>query len=177
MGFASARSKLANLLIKAGYDKAKSLRAVKYPYVESIQLGHIKSDTERNDGITIKSVRTYEYAESEFGTTDQDGFSYVNDLEYNMLGLKRQAKCHLDITIPAENATDDDEENDSVAWKSPTLKARLKYRHPYPENTVIDSVKAMGFEQEGTASSSGEYGHQQGIIPLPQGGWLEVELI
>lgn len=170
MSYAEARTKLANLLIKAGYDKAKSLRAVRYPYVSSLQLTHnIYYWDDRH-----KSIRSYQIAE-EFHETSETGFAQVGDKEYDMLGEITSVKAVIRIT---QETVDDWIESYGFGayWYSYALKANIKYQHGYPRNNIQDSTRSIGNPQFGIAYSAGDYGEQKGYIPLPMGGWEKVEL-
>tara|TARA_X000001036_G_C20394768_1_gene690147 strand:+ start:110 stop:658 length:549 start_codon:yes stop_codon:yes gene_type:complete len=178
MAYAESRSKLANLLIKAGYNVAKSLRAVKYPYIESMQIIHNLTFV---DYLT-KDIKQYENPKDNFVTVPENGFAHTIDTEYKILGNKSKAKAFLRIS----QARVDHWKNyytqtsgylfDGTWWYSYVLKVIIKYRHKYPINEIRDSVKTIGSPKNGVATVGGDYGHQEGTIPIPLGGWLEVEL-
>lgn len=175
MSYAETRSKLANLLIKAGYNVAKSLRAVKYPYLESIQLKHNRSFY---DYLT-KDIKQYEKTKDDFTNTGEKGFSYISDTEYEILGNKNKAKAFLRISqdrVDHWKNYGGGNQYTGTWWYSFTLKVIAKYRHRYPNNKAIDAFKTIGSPQYGVATVGGDYGHQEGTIPIPDGGWLEVEL-
>lgn len=181
MSYAVARTKLANLLIKAGYDKVKSLKAVKYPYVEVLQFVHNhNSDGGSYWDYDTESIIEYENG-SNFVKLIQDyqiPFSneFPNDKSYKILGNISEAKVHLDVKQSSVNywvALN----GYGVPWWSQPLKIRAKYRHKYPRNVIVDSDRAIGYGYGGYASSGGEYGHQKGTMPLPKGGWGKIELL
>lgn len=173
MSYAETRSKLANLLIKAGYDVVKSLKAVKYPYIESYQLRH--NDT-FYDSFT-KDIIQYQ-VDRDLGNFDvvaDGGFVLINDTEYRILGNKNTVKAHLYIhsgRIGFWNYF----YGHGVWWWSYKLRIIAKYRHRYPNNKIVDAYDIVGKGRGGVAEVEDEYGHQEGFVPLPEGGWLEIEL-
>lgn len=173
MSYAESRSKLANLLIKAGYNVAKSLRAVRYPYVESYQMKHNYAfyDSFTEDIMQYQADRD----KDSFETLSDGGFAFIDDKEYRHLGNKNIAKAHLYITSNRISVWQADGYN-GTWWWSNRLTVTAKYRHKYPKDIIVDSFKSIGSPYGGVAQSEGEYGHQEGTIPLPEGGWLEVEL-
>lgn len=173
MSYAESRSKLANLLIKAGYNVAKSLKAVKYPYIESMQLIH--NLTFWDSGFT-KDIKEYENPKDNFLTVAENGFAYTNDTEYEILGNKNKAKAFLRISQNRVTYWKLVYSTTGTWWYSYALKVRAKYRHKYPNNQIQDAVKTIGIPRFGIATVGGDYGHQEGTIPIPEGGWLEVEL-
>lgn len=171
MVYAETRSKLANLLIKAGYNVAKSLRAVRYPYLESIQLMH----NEYFYSINTKSIRHYQTKKDTYTLTDDEGYGRPDDRYYNILGNKQKAKAVLSV----DSATLQfwiDYNGVGIPWYSYPLQVITKYRYKYPKDKIIDTYKTIGEGIGGYATSSGEYGLQEGTIPIPDGGWLEVIL-
>ncbi len=170
MAYAVARTKLANLLIKAGYDKAKSLRAVKYPYIEAIQLRHIPS------GGNLKSHKLYQGSKKNYiPVISEDGYVAVDDKDYGILGEKNKAKAFVEVT--QERMDFLNSRGITVSgWVSLPLLLIAKYRHTYPKNIIIDSIVNIGELQFGFTSVAGFFGYQEGEIPLPRGKWLEVEL-
>lgn len=171
MSYAKARSKLANLLIKAGYNKAKSLRAVKYPYVESLIFRHTDEfwDTRQ------KSVRLYQVKQDFVDIKSKNGFALINDKEYEILGDINKGKAFIRVT--QENVDSWFAfYNVGAYWYSHPLKMIIKYRHRYPKNEIVDSYRTVGHGEFGIADTAGDYGIREGEIPLPQGGWLKVEL-
>lgn len=172
MSYAESRSKLANLLIKAGYNKAKSLRAVRYPYLESIQLIH----NEYFWDINTRSKREYQESKDKYIETDQAGFSKPDDKDYEILGNKQKAKAVL-ILDGSRVQIWTNYNGLGIPWYSYPLNVIAKYRYKYPKDEVIDTHATIGVAQDGYATSGGEYGLQEGEIPIPVGGWLEVELV
>jgi hypothetical protein len=175
MSYAESRSKLANLLIKAGYDVAKSLRAVKYPYIESMQLVH---NLTFYDYLT-EDIKQYENPQGDFVTVPESGFAHTVDTEYEILGNKNKAKAFLRISQARVNHWKNFGGGNQYAgtfWYTYVLKVITKYRHKYPSNEIQDTVKTIGDSEFGVATVGGDYGHQEGTIPIPDGGWLEVEL-
>lgn len=171
MSYAESRTKLANLLIKAGYDKAKSLRAVRYPYLESIQLIHNEYFWDYN----TKSKREYQYKKDAYVETDEFGFGKPDDTEYQILGNKQLAKAVL-VLDGSRVQIWTYINGIGIPWYSYPLNVIAKYRYKYPRDEVIDTHTTIGFAQDGYATSGGEYGLQEGVLPIPDGGWLEVEL-
>lgn len=180
MSYAVARTKLANLLIKAGYDKTKSLKAVKYPYVEILQFVH----NHRANGVSYWDYDTESIIEYENGGNFvkliqdyQIPFSneFPNDKSYKILGDISEAKVHLDVK---QNSVDWwlAYYGYGVPWWSQPLTIRAKYRHRYPTNEIKDSRRDIGTGYGGNATSGGEYGHHKGTMPLPEGGWEKIEL-
>lgn len=170
MSYAEARSKLANLLIKAGYDKAKSLRAVKYPYIDAIQLTHDESN------IFFISHRFYEDSNKNFvEVNNKSGFVLLEDDEYKILGKKNKAKSFIEVTqeridfLAQYNIQ-------YTAWFSSPLTVMVKYQYEYPKKIIEDSFALIGDYKFGVTDVAGFFAHQEGVLPLPQGGWLEVEL-
>lgn len=176
MSYAKARSRLANLLIRAGYNKTKSLRAVKYPYVDAVQFRHNRFFY----GEYTESIKRYEWGEGFKEISSEDGFEVIGDKQYNMLGEVTEGLAFLQI-----------DQRDVDRWRelyleayglngvwyySYALKAVIKYRHLYPKNEIVDSVKTIGGEKSGIAEIAGEYGLQQGKIPLPADGWEKIEI-
>ena len=175
MAFAKTRSKLANLLIKAGYDVTKSLKAVKYPYLESLQLKH---NISFHDYLT-RDIKQYEKEKDAFVNTGEKGFSYINDTDYKILGNNKRAKAFLRISQARVNHWQNfggGNQYTGTWWYSYELKVTAKYRHKYPTNEVVDVFKSIGTPKFGIATVGGDYGHQEGTIPIPDGGWLEVIL-
>lgn len=170
MSYALARTKLANLLIKAGYDKKKSLKLVKYPYVETLHIRHNEFFWANN----TKSIREYEFQEGYVQTPD-DGVVRPNDLEYTMLGEKSKVKAYLRITA-SDISYWQSAYGHGTWWYSHPIRLIVKYRHTYPRNEIIDSYKRIGTGNGGVATSAGDYGHQEGTIPVPVGGWEKIEI-
>lgn len=169
MSYAVSRTKLANLLIKAGYDKAKSLRAVKYPYIESMQLIH---NPKAYDSV-IKSKQEYEDARKVYEpVSEETGYVYINDTDYGILSEHNKVRAYVIVT----QQQIDDSYNGAKIWVSSKLKANIKFRHKYPYNREQDSLKTIGNITIGVASTAGEYGKKEGTIPLPIGGWEKIEL-
>lgn len=169
MSFAVSRTKLANLLIKAGYDKAKSLRAVKYPYIEAMQLIH---NQKAFDSLN-PSKQEYQNANKVYKqVSDETGYAYVNDTNYGILPENNKVRAYAIVT----QEDIDNSYNGTKLWVSQELKANIKYRHRYPDNTEQDSLKIIGDIQVGVASTAGRYGKKEDLIPLPLGGWEKIEL-
>lgn len=171
MAYAETRSKLANLLIKAGYNVAKSLRAVRYPYLESIQLVH---NEYFYDSYT-ESIKHYQTKKDTYTLTDDEGYGRPDDREYNILGNKQKAKAVL-LLDGSRVQIWTNYNGSGIPWYSYPLQAITKYRYKYPKDEIIDTYKTIGEATEGYATSGGEYGLQEGTIPIPEGGWLEVIL-
>ena len=175
MAYAETRSRLANLLIKAGYNVAKSLRAVKYPYIESLQLKH---NTYYWDYLTEDIIK-YQSEGDKYIRTSKDGFAHTDDKDYKILGNIQKAKAFLRISQARVNVWQSlggGSQYTGTWWWSEPLKVRAKYRHKYPENKIIDSYKSIGTGFGGVATVGGDYGEQEGTIPIPDGGWLEIIL-
>lgn len=170
MSYAISRSKLANLLIKAGYNKAKSLRFVRYPYIETIQIVH---NLTFHDSHT-EDIRQYQNAKDEYVETDEDGFAHIDDTEYEILGNKKRAKAFLRISQSRVNYWQSFNYA-GVPYYSYPLKVIAKYRHKYPRDEVQDSYGQDSGYKEGYATSGGDYGEKSARIPVPR-GWLEIEL-
>ena len=174
MSYAETRSKLANLLIKAGYNVAKSLRAVRYPYIEAYQLRH--NDT-FYDAPYTKDIIQYQVDRDtdNYKIVADGGFVQIDDKEYRILGNKSTVKAHLYI-YSGRIQTWNYFYGHGVWWWSYKLRIIAKYRHKYPNNKIIDAYDIVGKSRGGVAEVEDEYGHQEGLVPLPEGGWLEVEL-
>lgn len=170
MSYAISRSKLANLLIKAGYNKAKSLRFVRYPYLESIQLVH---NLTFHDNQT-EDIRRYQNAKDEYVDADDDGFAHIDDREYEILGNKKRAKAFLRISQSRVNYWKS-LNYAGVWWYSYPLKVVAKYRYKYPRDEVQDSYNQDSGYIFGVATSAGDYGEKSTAIPIPR-GWLEIIL-
>lgn len=172
MSYAVTRTKLANLLIKAGYDKAKSLNAVRYPYVEAIQLRH----NQTFHAIGTKDVMKFQRKGDNYEKISESGFVTIQDTKYDMLAEYQKARAYLVITQDKVNIWQNAGYT-GVPWWSYLLKVRLKYRHRYPRNEEIDAVKSIGTARGGYATTAGEHGNQENTIPLPVGGWEKIELL
>lgn len=171
MSYAESRTKLANLLIKAGYNKAKSLKAVRYPYLESLQLIH---NTTFWDSRT-ESVKEYQEKDDIYVETEENGYSTTNDKLYNILGDIQKARAYLKIGSSAVSDWQNSGYRGTYFYSYP-LQIIAKYRHKYPKDEEVDSLKTTDNYIEGYAESAGDYGHQETELPLPEGGWLKVEL-
>jgi hypothetical protein len=180
MSYAEARSKLANILIKAGYNKAKSLRAVKYPYIESMQLSY---NSNINSVVLPTPHKFYEdknntyievkYNDPNNGNAVSTHFVYLDDENYGILGEKNKVKAYVEVTQDRFDSTYNFGGLDAV-WFSFPLGVRLKYRHTYPKNEIIDSFKEIGRFSFGFTEVTGIFGIKEGTMPLPEGGWIKV---
>ena len=170
MSYAESRSKLANLLIKAGYDKIKSLKAVRYPYVAGIQLKHNRYFWDARH----KSIKFYEKA-TDFIEMPESGYAQINDVEYKVLGDITRVKAFIRVTQETVNAWIE-AYGFGAYWYSYPLRVRVKYKHEYPSNEIVESYKSIGSGDFGIAGSGGDYGEKLDFIPLPMVGWLKVEL-
>ena len=171
MSYAEARSKLANLLIKAGYNKKKSLKAVKYPYVESLIFRHTDEFWDSRQ----KSVRLYEGKQDFIDIKSKNGFALINDKDYNILGDINKGKAFIRVTQENVDGWFEAYQHGAYYYSHP-LKMTIKYRHGYPKSEIVDSYKTVGQGEFGIANVAGDYGIKEGEMPLPQGGWLKVEL-
>jgi hypothetical protein len=120
--------------------------------------------------------KLYENSSKKYISVDADsGFVHIADKDYGILGEKNKAKAFVEVTQQRINFVNSLNVS-TTPWASVPLRLTVKYKNKYPKDEIIDSYKTIGRRKSGRTSVAGFFGHQEGEIPLPRGGWLEVEL-
>ena len=140
-----ARTKLANILIRAGFNKSKCLRAVNYPYFLAVVLDHT--------GIEI----SYKYIQSStFGFYRASRNTYLNDFEYNIKPNQTKIKCFASNNDPNKSAF--------------SSKVKVKYKYQYPRGSNFEKDDEFGSDRTFALGVVGsQLGVQRSVFPLADG--------
>jgi hypothetical protein len=137
------RTKLANILIRAGFNRAKCLRAVNYPYYVSIDISHTAYQFSNK------------FLEFNGGFYRCAKFTYLNDTDYRYQPEENRIRCF---------ATNGDKLNPAFS-----SKVKLIYNFRYPRSNDIFTE----FDEFGADRTIARVGYilgvQTGVIKKPTG--------
>lgn len=144
------RTKLANILIRSGFNRAKCLRAVNYPYLHSMVIQH--------NAVQFSS----KFIEFQNGFARCASFTYLNDFDYKFQPLLNRIKCYTSNYNIEE-----------VAFSS---KVKIIYKFMYPRRfDMIDQFDEFGADRI-IARVGNILGVQLGVIKKPT-GWGIPEMV